>query len=87
MTNIRTFTCQGCGKAAAVLYGARLKCRCGVTSAAEIFADTERRGIRTTATAVQAARFLNGCSESLDRFCDHPDCRCRRTFEESSRAR
>ena len=32
----RTFVCQGCGKVSAVLYGAKVKCSCGTTSAAQI---------------------------------------------------
>ena len=32
----RTFVCQGCGEASVVLYGSRMKCHCGVTSAAEV---------------------------------------------------
>ena len=34
--SVRTFVCQGSGKAAAVLYGSAIKCRCGVWSAAEV---------------------------------------------------
>ena len=32
----RTFVCQGCGKALSALHGSHVKCRCGVTSAAEV---------------------------------------------------
>lgn len=33
---MRTFVCQDCGKAHAVLYGAKIICGCGATSSAEI---------------------------------------------------
>jgi hypothetical protein len=47
----QTFICQGCGKAVAVLYGAAIRCGCGVTSAAridttQIMSDPQNAGIR-----------------------------------------
>ncbi len=32
----RTFVCQGCGVARAILHGSSVKCGCGVTSSAEV---------------------------------------------------
>ena len=32
----RTFVCQGCGAACAVLHGSSLRCGCGTTSSAEL---------------------------------------------------